>query len=89
MNFSMSERQIYWRDRVMAFMNQHVYPAVPTYVEQMQGFGENRWQGVPVVEELKAIAKTEGLWNLFLPVDSLPADSPYRGAGLTNLEYAV
>ena len=89
MNFSMSERQTHWRDRVIAFMDRHVYPAIPTYAEQMKGFGENRWQVVPVVEELKAIAKTEGLWNLFLPVDSLPHDSPYRGAGLTNLEYAV
>jgi acyl-CoA dehydrogenase len=89
MNFTMSERQVYWRDRVVAFMNQHVYPAVPTYYAQMKGFGENRWQVVPVVEELKAIAKKEGLWNLFLPKDSLPEDSPYRGAGLTNLEYAM
>ena len=89
MNFSMSERQTYWRDRVIAFMNQHVYPAVPTYTEQMKGFADNRWQVVPVVEALKAMARAEGLWNLFLPVDSLPADSPYRGAGLTNLEYAL
>ena len=89
MNFSMSERQTHWRDRVIAFMNEHVYPAVPTYHAQMQGFGANRWQVVPVVEELKALAKSEGLWNLFLPVDSLPADSPFRGAGLTNLEYAL
>jgi alkylation response protein AidB-like acyl-CoA dehydrogenase len=89
MNFTMSERQVYWRDRVVAFMNQHVYPAVPTYQQQMKAFGQNRWQVVPVVEELKAIAKKEGLWNLFLPKDSLPEDSPYRGAGLTNLEYAV
>jgi acyl-CoA dehydrogenase len=89
MNFTMSERQAYWRERVIAFMDKHVYPAVPTYYAQMKGFGENRWQVVPVVEELKAIAKKEGLWNLFLPKDSLPEDSPYRGAGLTNLEYAV
>ncbi len=89
MNFTMSERQTFWRARVIAFMNQHVYPAVPTYHEQMKGFGENRWQVVPVVEALKAKAKAEGLWNLFLPKDSLPEDSPYRGAGLTNLEYAV
>jgi acyl-CoA dehydrogenase len=89
MNFTMSERQVYWRDRVVAFMNQHVYPAVPTYQQQMKAFGQNRWQVVPVVEELKAIAKKEGLWNLFLPKDSLPEDSPYRGAGLTNLEYAM
>ena len=89
MNFTMSERQTFWRARVIAFMNQHVYPAVPTYHEQMKGFGEKRWQVVPVVEALKAKAKAEGLWNLFLPKDSLPEDSPYRGAGLTNLEYAV
>jgi len=88
MNFTMSERQTHWRDRVVAFMNQHIYPAVPTYQAQMKAFGTNRWQVVPVVEELKAIAKKEGLWNLFLPVDSLPEGSPYRGAGLTNLEYA-
>jgi len=88
MNFTMSERQTHWRDRVAAFMNQHIYPAVPTYQAQMKAFGTNRWQVVPVVEELKAIAKKEGLWNLFLPVDSLPEGSPYRGAGLTNLEYA-
>lgn len=89
MNFTMSERQTYWRERVIAFMDKHVYPAVPTYQAQMKAFGDKRWQVVPVVEELKAIAKKEGLWNLFLPKDSLPEDSPYRGAGLTNLEYAV
>ena len=89
MNFTLSERQEFWRARVVAFMNQHVYPSVPIYHAQMHGFGENRWQVVPIVEELKAKAKAEGLWNLFLPKDSLPEHSPYRGAGLTNLEYAV
>nr|MCU0924124.1 acyl-CoA dehydrogenase family protein [Burkholderiaceae bacterium] len=86
MNFSMSEKQSYWRDRVIAFMNEHVYPAEATYDAQMEAFGANRWQVVPVLEELKAKAKKAGLWNLFLPHDSLPADSPYKGAGLTNLE---
>ncbi len=89
MNFTMSEKQTYWRDRVVAFMNEHVYPAEATYEAQMEGFGANRWQVVPVLEELKAKAKKAGLWNLFLPHDSLPADSPYQGAGLTNLEYAL
>ncbi len=89
MNFTMSEKQSYWRDRVIAFMNEHVYPAEATYDAQMEGFGANRWQVVPVLEELKAKAKKAGLWNLFLPHDSLPADSPYKGAGLTNLEYAL
>ena len=89
MNFTLSDTQIYWRDRVKAFMDAHVYPAVPVFDAQMEAFGNNRWQVVPIVEELKAKAKAAGLWNLFLPKDSLPEDSPYRGAGLTNLEYAV
>jgi alkylation response protein AidB-like acyl-CoA dehydrogenase len=68
-------------DRVQDFMDRHVYPAETIYAEQMEAFGDNRWQVVPVVEELKAKAKAEGLWNLFLP------DSD-GGFGLTNLEYA-
>ncbi len=67
MNFTMSEKQLYWRDRVVEFMDEHVYPAVPIYDAQMDGFGANRWQVVPVLEELKAKAKKAGLWNLFLP----------------------
>ncbi len=89
MNFTMSDTQVHWRNRVMAFMDAHVYPAVPTYHAQMKAFGENRWQVVPIVEELKKKAKSEGLWNLFLPKDSAHEGSPYQGAGLTNLEYAV
>ena len=92
MDFSFSARQTHWRDRVMAFMEEHVVPAMPLYAQQMNDFGDKRWQVVPVVETLKAKALAAGLWNLFLPLDSmrgLAEDSPYRGAGLTNLEYAV
>ena len=88
-DFSLTARETEWRDRVIAFMNKHVYPAVPVYESQMEGFGANRWQNPPVLEGLKAKAKQAGLWNLFLPKDSLPEDSPFRGAGLTNLEYAL
>ena len=89
MNFTLSDRQVYWRDRVIAFMQEHVYPAVPIFDAEMKAFGSDRWKVVPIVENLKAKAKPAGLWNLFLPHDSLPPDSPWRGAGLTNLEYAV
>ena len=89
MNFTLSDNQSYWRSRVIEFMKEHVYPAQATYDQQMEGFGANRWQNPPVLEGLKAKAKQAGLWNLFLPKDSLPEDSPFRGAGLTNLEYAL
>ena len=89
MNFTLSDNQSYWRSRVIEFMKEHVYPAQATYDQQMEGFGANRWQNPPVLEGLKAKAKQAGLWNLFLPKDSLPEDSPFRGAGLSNLEYAL
>ena len=88
MNFSLSDRQRHWRDRVVAFMAKHVYPAAEIYDKQIDDFGANRWQVVPVVEELKAKAKKEGLWNLFLP-PSEHDEGDFHGAGLTNLEYAL
>ena len=89
MDFTMSDKQTYWRGRVVDFMNEHVYTAEPVWEQQMHDFGANRWQVPAVLDGLKAKAKSAGLWNLFLPKDSLPEDSPFRGAGLTNLEYAV
>ena len=85
----MSERQQHWRDRVTAFMNKHVHPAVPVYDSQMEGFGANRWQIAPALEELKAKARAEGLWNLFLAPNADHDEGEYQGAGLTNLEYAM
>jgi acyl-CoA dehydrogenase len=89
MDFSLSERQRHWRDRVTAFMQKHVYPAVDTYNEQMKPADGNRWIVVPVLEELKKKAKAEGIWNLFLPPSREHDESEFKGAGLTNLEYAL
>jgi acyl-CoA dehydrogenase len=88
MDFSISERQRYWRDRVAAFMAKHIYPAVDTYHKQMEAFGANRWQVVPIIEELKPKARKEGLWNLFLPPNDKHDEGDFHGAGLSNLEYA-
>jgi acyl-CoA dehydrogenase len=79
LGFQVSSRakEIYQRLRV--FMESHVYPNEKLFHTQIEQ-GE-RWQPVPLMEELKAKAKAERLWNLFLP------ESEY-GAGLTNLEYA-
>lgn len=67
------------RDRLAAFMDEHIYPNEKVYQEQIEA--GDRWQVPGLMEELKAKAKAAGLWNLFLP------DREY-GAGLTNLEYA-
>jgi acyl-CoA dehydrogenase len=67
------------RDRLAAFMDEHIYPNEKTYQEQL-GAGD-RWQLPALMVELKAKAKAAGLWNLFLPESE-------HGAGLTNLEYA-
>ncbi|MBV9929237.1 MAG: acyl-CoA dehydrogenase family protein [Acidobacteria bacterium] len=70
-------REIY--GKLAAFMEAHVYPNEGEFERQVEA-GE-RWRPVPLMEELKARARAEGLWNLFLP------ESEY-GAGLSNLEYA-
>ena len=83
MDFAYSDTVKDLQRRVSAFMEEHVYPAEERFHAEI---AENRrngnaWQPTQVMEELKAKAKTEGLWNLWLPESNL-------GAGLTNLEYA-
>ena len=83
MNFDYTPKQKDWMRRVGDFMDKHVYPAEKTYNEQMNEARAkgNPWIVVPVVEELKAKAKPQGLWNMFM-------NESEHGAGLTNLEYA-
>jgi len=65
--------------RLEAFMDEYVYPNETVFHSQVaEG---DRWQPTAIVEELKAKARVQGLWNLFLPESK-------RGPGLTNLEYA-
>jgi alkylation response protein AidB-like acyl-CoA dehydrogenase len=83
MDFDYSPRQREMMGRVQEFMDRHVHPAEKVYAAQMDEATRkgNRWIVVPVVEELKAKAKAQGLWNFFLPHSKW-------GPGLTNLEYA-
>ena len=69
--------------QVSKFMDDHIWPAEEIYASQMDSFREegNPWRVPPVIEELKTKAKTQGLWNFFLPESQ-------NGFGLTNLEYA-
>jgi len=81
MNFEYSDLCKDYLARVRAFMDEHIYPNEPVYAAQMAAFGTDRWQVPAIIEELKAKAKSAGLWNLFLP------DSE-EGAGLSNSDYA-
>lgn len=68
------------RDALIAFIDEHVRPAEDEYFRVLDE-GPSRWVVPPVIEALKAQARSAGLWNLFLP------DSEH-GAGLGNLGYA-
>src|SRR3977135_2045481 len=85
MDFNVSCPHGEWLHRVESFMHKHVRPAVPIYKQQDEA-GE-RWKVIPVLEDLKKKASAEGLWNIFMP-PSAHEDDEFRGAGLTNLEYA-
>jgi acyl-CoA dehydrogenase len=80
MDFSHSELTTEYLDRLNAFMDQHVYPAEPVHAQQADDQG-NRTEATPILHTLKREAKSQGLWNLFLP------DAEY-GPGLANVEYA-
>jgi acyl-CoA dehydrogenase len=79
MEFEFSAKVKDLQKRLAAFMDEHIYPNEAKYEEHCQG--PDRWQPVPVIEELKPKARAARLWNLFLPASE-------HGAGLTNLEYA-
>ncbi|GAA3956175.1 acyl-CoA dehydrogenase family protein [Allohahella marinimesophila] len=78
--FELSEKAKKLQDKLQAFMAQHIYPNEHVFYEQI-ATADNRWAPPPILNELKATAKAQGLWNLFLPESQF-------GAGLTNFEYA-
>jgi acyl-CoA dehydrogenase len=89
--FEHSEETKQLIDRVQRFMDEHIYPNVETY--HRQDHEGNRWKAVPIVDELKAKAKAEGLWNMFMPPHSgqVHVDDTFHFEGLqcTNLQYAA
>jgi acyl-CoA dehydrogenase len=79
MDFAYDARTEELQTRLLAFMDEHVYAAEPVYAEQEHA--GPRWTTPQVIQDLKAEARRQGLWNLFLP-------DAEHGAGLTNLQYA-
>ncbi len=80
MDFDHSKKTSELIERLEAFMDEHIYPNQPIYLQQVADMGDN-WTAVPIIESLKPKARQAGLWNLFLPNSEL-------GGGLSNLEYA-
>jgi acyl-CoA dehydrogenase len=81
MDFAYDETTLDYQERLLAFMDECVYPAEPRFREQASSL-DDRWDTPPVIEELKGEARSRRLWNLFLP------RTHEYGAGLTNLQYA-
>ncbi len=85
MDFRFSPKVASLRERLLAFMDEHIYPNVERYNEELEANRQNGhgYGAIPLIEELKPKAREQGLWNLFLP----PEYGEYS-PGLTNLEYA-
>ena len=81
MDFELSSQASELRERLVDFMDSHVYPAEAVYEEQLHASGDPHFHP-PVMEELKEEARRRGLWNLFLPHET------EWGGGLSNLDYA-
>jgi acyl-CoA dehydrogenase len=80
MDFELSDRCKDFRERLLAFMDERVYPAEAVYEEQLREAGDPHAQPA-VMEQLKREARERGLWNMFHPDERF-------GAGLTNCDYA-
>jgi acyl-CoA dehydrogenase len=85
MDFEPSQRSLETLERVRTFMREHIQPVELEHWREIRdaehGGDWKRWRIHPRVEALKARARAEGLWNLFLP-------DPVLGGGLSTLEYA-
>jgi acyl-CoA dehydrogenase len=86
MSFEQSQTSKEWMEKVRAFMDEHIYPAIPDFRRQSAEI--DRWKETPpVFEQLKATARAAGLWNLFMP-PSEHDDEFFTSVGLSNVEYA-
>ena len=80
MDFAYSEKVNALHQKLSDFMDRYIYPNQQTYRDQLAA-SDDPHHHAEIVDELKTLAKAQGLWNLFLP------DKEY-GAGLNNLEYS-
>jgi acyl-CoA dehydrogenase len=85
MNFDYSERCKELQARLLAFMDEHIYPNEKAFKQEVDRNGRDhgdRWIPTELIERLKPLARQQGLWNLFLPKSTRAPE------GLSNLDYA-
>jgi len=84
MNFDYTDKVKTLQARLIAFMDEHIYPNEKRFYQEIADnrAAGNPWIPTKIVEELKPLARKAGLWNLFLP------HSKRAPEGLSNLEYA-
>jgi len=91
MDFTNSERQSAFQQRVRDFMDQEVRPAIERYKQERES--SDRWASSAVIAALKVRAKSAGLWNLFMPPlrpeDMIETSFKFSGERLSNIEYAL
>lgn len=80
MDFEYSETSQQLLKKINAFLATHLYPIEQELNDFIEN-GDDRWLIPPQIEELKALAKAQGLWNFFLPESG-------QDFGLSNLDYA-
>ena len=82
MDFALDARTQELQEQLLDFMAAKIEPAEQVFHDQLEAMDDPfAWSTAPVLRELRAEAKSRGLWNLFLP-------GTEHGAGLTNLQYA-
>ena len=84
MNFDYTDKVKTLQARLIAFMDEHIYPNEKRFFQEIADNRAkgNAWVPTKLIEELKPLARKAGLWNLFLP------HSKRAPEGLSNLEYA-
>ncbi len=85
MNFDYSDRCKELQTRLLAFMDEHIYPNEHAFKQEVDRNGVergDRWIPTELIERLKPLAREQGLWNLFLPKSARAPE------GLSNLDYA-
>lgn len=85
MEFEYSPRCNELREKLLKFMDEHIYPNEHAYKNEVDSNGKdkgNRWIPTKIIEELKPKAREQGLWNLFLPKSTRAPE------GLSNTDYA-